>query len=144
VLWPVRELSRLSAGVPGEGTLGDAEDLVAHAERGHVLADGLDAAGDFPAADARLGCADPVAGQPHRVRQPGHQVPDAAIDAGRVHTQQNLAVADHWPGDLFRAQDVAGLAVAVLDDRLHRRCFLRRPVVRGGVHVSPMLVLLTL
>jgi hypothetical protein len=43
-----------------------------------------------------------------------------------VHAQQHFAVADRRPGDLLEPQHVLGLAVVVLDDRLHRRLLVCR------------------
>jgi hypothetical protein len=76
------ELVLLGAGVLGEGALADSEHLVARLERGHVLADRLDAPGDLPSSYADLGCAQRVASEAYRVGQPGHEMPDAPVHAG--------------------------------------------------------------
>jgi hypothetical protein len=125
-----RQLVRPGARVLGEGALGDAEHLVAHRQRRHGRADRLDAPGDLTAPHPGLGGADSVAREAHRVGQAGHEVPDAPVHAGRVYAQQHLTVADRGPGGLPEAQRLAGLAVMLLDDRLHGR-LVRRV---AGIH----------
>ena len=115
------ELARLDAGVLGEGAVAGAVDLVARLELGHVLADGLDRSGEGPARVGGLGRADAEAREAHRVRQAGHAVPRAHVDAGGRHPHEYLVVADRRPGELVELQDALGLgAVAVLHDCLHR------------------------
>ena len=87
-------LPSASAGVLGEGALADAEHLVARPEPGHVRADRLDDPGQVHARDGDLGRAHPEAHEADRIRQAGHDVPDAPVDAGRAHTDQHLAVSD--------------------------------------------------
>ena len=112
----------------GEAALGEAEHLVSGRHAGDVVADRFHASRELPAAHPGLGRAQAVAGQADRVGQAGHQVPHPAIDTGRVHPQQHLIVSDRRSGALLKPQNIRGLAVAVLNDRLHRR--LPRPVVR--------------
>ena len=122
-----RELVRPADGVLGEGSLGDAVDVVARFQGGDVLADGLDPSGDLTAPYSVFRDTQPVARQPDRVGQAGHDVPDAPVHTGGMHPQQHLVGARLRPVDLLEPQDV-GLAVDVLDDRLHRR---RRPAGTG-------------
>ena len=95
-----RELVLGRARVLGEGALADAEHLVAGLEPGHVLADRLHDAGDVHARDGVLRCPQPVAREADRVRQAGHDVPDAPVDAGGAHADQDLVVADRGPVDV--------------------------------------------
>ena len=61
---------------------------------------------DVAAPDGVLGSAEPEAREAQQVRQAGHQVPDALIDAGRVHPHEHLVVGDRRPVDLPELQDV--------------------------------------
>ena len=82
------------------------------------LADGLHDAGHVRTEHGVLGRAQPVAGEAYRVRQAGHDVPDAPIDAGRVHAYEHFVVCDLGRVDVPQLEDVGG-AVGVSDDRLH-------------------------
>jgi hypothetical protein len=107
--------------VLGEAALADTEHLVPGLQRAHPRTDRFDAPGDLPSPNSGAGTADAIACQAYRVGQSGHQVPDAAIDAGRVHTEQHLVVPDLWTVDLLHPQDILGLAVLVLPNRRHPR-----------------------
>ena len=56
--------------------------------------------GEVHAQNRVLGRAQPVARQAYRVRQARHDVPDAAVHAGRVHAHQHLVVGDLGPVDV--------------------------------------------
>ena len=84
----------------------------------HVAADGLHDAGQVGAENGVLRRAQPVAREPYRVRQAGHDVPDAPIHAGRVHAYEHLVVCDLGRVDVPQLEAVGG-AVGVPDDRLH-------------------------
>ncbi len=56
--------------------------------------------------------------EPHQVGLAGHQVPGAPVEAGGGHLDEHLVVTHGRAGDVGETQDV-GVAVAVLDDRLH-------------------------
>ena len=83
-----------------------------------VAADGLHDAGHVRTEDGVLRRAQPVAGEPYRVRQAGHDVPDAPIHAGRVDAYEHVVVGDLGHVDVPQLQAVGG-AVGVADDRLH-------------------------
>jgi hypothetical protein len=100
-------------------SLSAAVHLVAEYEAGDVPADGLDRAGDVDARDAPLGRADSEADEADEIGAAGDHVPGAPIDAGGADTDEDLSRPDLGRGDLLDAQDLAGLAVFVLDDGLH-------------------------
>jgi hypothetical protein len=109
------------ADVLGVGTgVAPAEDRVARLEAGDVPADRLDAPGEVHAANGDLGPAQPQGrdDDADQVRQTGHDVPHAPVEAGRVHPHQHLAVLGRRRGDVPELEDVGG-AVGVLDDGLH-------------------------
>ncbi len=112
-----REGALLGAGVLGERSGAVAVHLVARPEAGDVRADGFDHPRDVQAADARLGSPQARHGA-DRVGQARHEVPDALVEAGRVHPYEDLAPARNRPVYLFDAQDL-GRSVDVLDDGLH-------------------------
>ena len=62
-------------------------------QRGHVLADGLDAPGDLRAGHAVLRRAEPEAREAYRVRQSGDGVPVAPVHRGRLDREQHLVVS---------------------------------------------------
>ena len=62
---------------------------------------------------------EPVTRQPNRVGQAGHDVPDSPLHTRGMHPKQHLVVSRLGPADVSKPQDV-GLAVNVLDNRLHR------------------------
>jgi len=95
-----RESVRARGRVFCERSLRDAEHGVTWRESGDVLADGLDDPSHFPSADWVLRGSHAVAGEPHRVRQPRHEVPDPALDSGSVHADQYLVGADLGSSDL--------------------------------------------
>jgi hypothetical protein len=116
-------------GVLGEGARAEAVHLVADGEPGHRGADGGHRAGEVapghgiprPAESER---------EAQQVRLAGHQVPGAAVDAGRVHPDQHLVVPGLREGDAGQPQHLGG-AVPVLHDRPHRRL----PTAVGAVRV---------
>src|SRR4029453_8542774 len=68
-----------------------------------------------------LGGPETEAGETHRVRQAGHHMPRALVDAGGGDSHQDLVGSDRWPGDPGESGHGFGCrAVDVLDDRLHR------------------------
>jgi len=108
--------------VLGEGAGGHAEHLVSGRELGDVGSDGFDRSGEVPAGVGVLGAAQTEAGEADRIGEPGHNVPGAAVHAGRVHPDQHLVGFDAGLVDLRQPQDVLGCgAVVILDDGLHRR-----------------------
>ena len=56
-----------------------------------------------------LGARSPKPASAHRVRQAGHDVPRAPVDAGGVHPHQHLVVADRRPVDVREPQHVSGV-----------------------------------
>ena len=62
--------------------------------------------------------AQPVSHEAYQVRPAGHEVPDAGVEARRVHAQQHLARTRARPVDLGNPQYI-GRAVFALDDRFH-------------------------
>lgn len=82
-----------------------------------MAADGLDDAGEVHAGDAVAGAAQPVA-EADRVRQAGHQVPDAGVDAGGADPDEHVVVADPGRVDVPQFPPFCR-AVAVLDDGFH-------------------------
>ena len=115
-----RERVLLPAGVLGEGAAAGAEHLVAGPQPGDARADRRDPSGDILPRHAVLRPPQPEAHQPHEVRPPGHEMPDARIEAGRVDLHQHVALAHPRPLDVPEPQHV-GRAVFVLDDCLHPR-----------------------
>ena len=89
-----------------------------------------DRPGDIEPGHRVLRPADPEY-EAQQVREAGHQVPDAAVEAGRVHVEQHLTVADRGRGDPGQPQNV-GVAVALLHDRL---ASCSPPL--GGLFASP-------
>jgi hypothetical protein len=59
-------------------------------ELGYVRAHRLDPSGHVRAAHTIAGRAEPEAHDPDEVRDARHQVPDALIDAGRMHAQEHF------------------------------------------------------
>ena len=114
-----RELVRFRRGVLGERSAARAEHRLARFEPRHVRADRLDDAGQLRAQSGDLRPAQPVAGDPDQVGQPGHDVPRAPVQAGRTDAHEHLLITDIGHLHLAEAQDV-GRAVAVAHDRLHR------------------------
>src|SRR5207302_8361410 len=62
--------------------------------------------------------AQPETEETQQVRLPGGQVPDARVDAGRVHAHEDLAATGRRSFDVAELEDVRA-AVAVLDDGFH-------------------------
>jgi hypothetical protein len=77
--------------------------------------------GDVHAPNADLGSAQPEIGDndADQVRQAGHDVPVASVQASRTHPDQHLVPLGCRPVDVPELQDIRG-AVLVLDDGLHR------------------------
>jgi hypothetical protein len=113
-----REPVRAGARVLSEGAVAGAKHLVPRPKLGHALAHRLDAPGDIETANGILGRAEPEARDANQVGQPCHQVPDALVDPGCAHLEENLLVANGRLVDLLELQNV-GRAVSVLDDCLH-------------------------
>lgn len=95
-----------------------ADHLVADAERRDPGTHGFDHPGQCFAAHPQPRRAQAVA-QADDARKAVHQAPVADVRAGRADTDEHLALAWYGPVDLREAQDV-GVAVSILDDRLHR------------------------
>jgi hypothetical protein len=89
---------RWRAGVFGEGALAPSEHLVTGPESGHVLADRLHGPGDVHAQGGDLGLAQPEGwdNDADQVRQAGHDVPVAPMQASRLDLQQHLVVGSSW------------------------------------------------
>jgi hypothetical protein len=85
-----------------------------------VLADRLDAPGQVHAPNGDLGFAQPKRwdNDADQVGQAGHEVPDAPVQAGRVHPDQDLVVLGDRLVDVLELENL-GRAVGVLDDGLH-------------------------
>ncbi len=115
----MREVLLLAEHVLGEGTAALAEDLVAGLELRHVLADGLDSAGQVDAPDRVLRPSTTFA-HPDQVGQAPHHAPVEGVDRSRLHANEHVVVVDHRLVDLAELELVGG-AVLLLDDRLHRR-----------------------
>ena len=71
----------------------DAVHLVAHREPGHGGPDGRDGAGDVEAGHPVLRPAEAEPEDAHQVGLAGHQVPGAAVEAGRADPQQHVVLA---------------------------------------------------
>jgi len=112
------QVARRHAHVLGVGAVGPAQHLVTRLEPGHVAADRLDGPGDVHAPDPDLGPAHAEADEADQVRQAGHEVPDAPVQAGGTHPHQHLVVLWRGPVDVLVLQRLEA-AVAVLDDGLH-------------------------
>ena len=112
------ELVLRGDGVLREGSLADAEHLVAGGEAGHVLADRLHDPGQVHAQDRVLRRPDPVPRDADRVGQSRHQVPDATIHPRGMDAHQDLVVGHLRWVDVPELEDV-GRAVGLLDDCLH-------------------------
>jgi hypothetical protein len=80
-----RETISARDGVLGEGTPAGPEYLVPRPKRAGVCTDRLDAPGHVEAEQRVLRRTNTEAHQAHHVRHPDHQVPDALIDARRMH-----------------------------------------------------------
>ena len=106
-------------GVLGEGTPARPEHLVPRPKRTRVCTDRLDPSRHVVSEQRVLRRTDAEARQAHRVRHPGHQVPDALIDARCMHAHQHLTLTGDGLGDLPEPQNV-DRAVGVPDDCLHR------------------------
>src|SRR5579864_17320 len=105
--------------VLGESARAPAEHLVSWPELRDGTAYSLDRARDIRPRNAVLRLAD-ADGHAREVRHASHEDPVADMDRGRVDADQNLDILGHRPGDFLDAQHRAGLAVNVLDDRLHQ------------------------
>ena len=92
--WLAGELVRVRDGVLRVRARADAEDLVADGEAIDVRTDGHDAPGDVGTRDRLLGSPEPEAHEPDEVRQPGHEVPHAPVDAGGVDLDEDLVCLD--------------------------------------------------
>src|SRR5436309_7300465 len=101
-----------------EGAVGGAEHRVTGLEPGHVLPHRLHDPGNVAASQRYFGFAQSEAVDTKPVRLAGHDVPDADVDAGRVHAYQHVMIADHRDVDVPEFEHIGG-AVRALDDRLH-------------------------
>jgi hypothetical protein len=122
-----REVVLASAGVLGEGAVAPAEHLITGPEPGHLGADRLDAPGDVHAQHGDLGLAQPQRrhNDADQVRQAGHDVPVAPMQAGRVDLYQHVVLLGHRLVDVPEVQHI-GSAIPVLHDCLHRVLQRRR------------------
>src|SRR5436190_15135050 len=100
-----------------EGAVGGAEHLVTGLEPGHVLPHRLHDPGNVAASQRYFGLAQPEADDTKQVRLAGHDVPDADVDAGRVHAYQHVMIADHRDVDVPEFEHIGGAGRA-LDDPL--------------------------
>ena len=114
-----RQLVLTSAHVFGEGALADSHHLITWPEPGHVLADRLHAPSYLTASNRILRPAKPVAREAYRVRQAGHEMPDAPFHTSRAHADEHLIVFGLGLVDVPELEHV-GRAVLVLHDGLHR------------------------
>jgi hypothetical protein len=120
---------------PGHGILGERPaahpvHLVPDCELSHPGPDGGYVARQISPGHPVPRSPEAEAGDPHQVGLAGHQVPRAAVEASRVHPNQNLLVADVRASDALVSQDI-NCAVAVLHDGLHL-AGLRRPPLSCG------------
>ena len=97
-----------------------AEHLITRFEPRHARADRLDAPGEVDPRHGVLRCAEAATHEAQHVGHASHGMPHVGMERGRVHADQYLAVPDRRPVDLPELQDVVGIAVRGLDDRLHR------------------------
>ena len=111
------QLALLGDGVLGEAALPGAVDLVADGEPGHLRPDGDHRAGEVHPQHGVPRPTDPE-GEAAEVGQPRHEVDDAAVEAGRAHLDEHLAVADVGTRELGQADDV-GRAVLLSNGRPH-------------------------
>ena len=112
------EVVRSSARILGEGARAPAEDLIAHLELRHVLADGLHCPCDIRSWNTVLWPAQPGK-QAEDVGHASHQEPVPDVDGGRVNAHHHLVILDHWLGDVLEREDRLGRAVLLLDDCPH-------------------------
>lgn len=126
------QLVLASDGELGERPSGDTEDLVADREPRHLAADRQDRAGDVEAGHPVLRTQQTEAQHSDQVGRAGHQVPGAAIHAGRAHLDQHLVGAGRRPVDRAELQRVGG-AVLGLQDRAHGLPRRRREGLTGIV-----------
>ena len=105
--------------VLGERTRSDAVDLVADREPGDGAADVGDDAGDVAAGHRVLRASHP-GDESHGVGLSCHQVLGATVQPGRAYVDEDVVVADRGNGDPPELEDAGG-AVAVVEDRAHRR-----------------------
>lgn len=89
-----RELVLAGARVVGEGTLADAEDLVADLEPGYICAGCHDRAGDVEHGNGVLECAQAVAHEANQAWLAHHEAPSTPVDPGGVDSNQYLVVSD--------------------------------------------------
>src|SRR5215218_8234722 len=113
--------------VLGERRAAGAIYGLARLESRDLAADRLDDPGEFRAEAGRLGPAQAEAGNADEVGQPGHDVPRAAVKAGRADAYEHRLITDPGRFNVAEVQDISR-AVAVAHDRLHRppgrlRCF---------------------
>jgi hypothetical protein len=113
-----RETIRAGDGVLGEGTPAGPEHLVPGPKQPCVRADRLDAPRQVVAEQRILWRTNAEARQTHHVRHPEHQVPDALVDARRMHAHQHLALARDRHVDLPESQNIDG-AVSIPYNRPH-------------------------
>ena len=101
-----RETISAGDGVLGEGAPAGPEYLVPGPKQARVCTDRLDAPGQVVAEQRVLRRTKAEARQAHHVRHPDHQVPDALVDARRMHAHQHLTRARDRLGDLRESQNV--------------------------------------
>ena len=83
-------------GVLGEGAVAPAEHRVPGLEPGHLAPDRLHGPGEVHAPDRDLGLANPKPDdQTDQIRQAGHDMPVAPVQAGRMHLHQDLVACGH-------------------------------------------------
>jgi hypothetical protein len=103
----------------GERAAAGAEHLITRLEAGHVRADRLHDPRHVESSYRVLRGHESVAGDPDRVGQTRHHMPDTLVDAGRLHPHEHVLVSDHRLVDLPKLQDVGRRPVLVLNDRPH-------------------------
>ena len=101
------QLVRAGHGVLRERPAADAVHLVPDLEPGHAGPDGGDCAGQVTPGYPVLRPPEAEAGDPHQVGLAGHQVPGAAVQARRVHPDQDLVVGDLGRGMRVRRRTSA-------------------------------------
>src|SRR6185436_11717798 len=112
-----RELVRACDCELGERPSGEAHDLVARTELGHVRADGVDASGGVPAS-GRLHPLAYLWAEASEVRLALHQVPHIRTAAGRPHLYENVVLPNHRIRHVPKLEYLCS-AKPVLHDRLH-------------------------
>ena len=110
----------ISGRILGEGAVAPTKHLITRLEPGRVFANRFDTASDVHPQRGDLWFAQPESGnnEANHVRKAGHHMPDAAIQASRMHAHQYLIIGGHRLRDLPQLEYL-NAAVLILGDGLH-------------------------